>query len=94
VYGGGGAFVAAAMAALWNSPDLRDGAAVLQLVVLVGAVMVTRRIGLALPGRGFASFILAVVIFSCEGGGVASRQLRTSRWLRAFPVGCTGSPEE
>jgi hypothetical protein len=87
VYGGGGAFVAAAMAALWNSPDLRDGAAVLQLVVLVGAVMVTRRIGLALPGRGFASFILAVVI-------VASRQLRTSRWLRAFPVGCTGSPEE
>ncbi len=64
VYGGGGAFVAAAMAALWNSPDLRDGAAVLQLVVLVGAVMVTRRIGLALPGRGFASFILAVVIIA------------------------------
>lgn len=61
VYAGGGAFFAVSLVRLWSSPELRDGAAVLQLVVLVGAAIAARRLGIALPKRGFASFTLGVV---------------------------------
>lgn len=62
VYGGGGALTALSVVSLWKSPQLRFGSALLELVVLIGAAMLTRRLGLSLPGRGFASFILAVVL--------------------------------
>lgn len=62
VYGGGAAFVLWAATSLWREPELRAGPALLELVGLVVAATVTRRFGLALPGRGFASYILAVVL--------------------------------
>jgi methyl-accepting chemotaxis protein len=62
IYGGGGAFFLLSILALWNSPELRQGVALLQLVALVGAAAITRRLGLALPGGGFASFVLAVIL--------------------------------
>ena len=62
VYGGGAAFVLWGAISLWREPELRAGPALLELVGLVVAATITRRFGLALPGRGFASYILAVVL--------------------------------
>lgn len=64
VYIGGGAFLVASVVRLSTSPELLAGAAVLQLVVFVGAAIATRRLGLALPGGGFASFTPAVVVIA------------------------------
>ncbi len=47
---------------------------VVELLLLVGAAAATRRFGLALPGKGFSSFVLGVVLFAVlhRGWGFAA----------------------
>lgn len=58
------AFFLLALADVLNRPELRDGAFTLQLILLATAAALTRRFGVELPGRGFASFVLAVVLIA------------------------------
>ncbi len=62
VYGAGALFVMLAVVALATRPEMRVGAAALQFVLLGAAAALSRPLGIPLPGRGFASFILAVVL--------------------------------
>ena len=57
-----GAVIAVA-AAIWSA-SLPEPLPVLELVLTVGAAAATREFGLPLPGKGFASFVLGIVIFA------------------------------
>lgn len=55
--------VFAIAAAVWRG-NLPSPFPWIELVLMVAAAALTRRFGLALPGRGFASFVLGVVLFA------------------------------
>jgi len=55
--------VLAIVAAIWTS-SLPSPLPWAELVLTVGAAAATRHFGLPLPGKGFASFVLAVVLFA------------------------------
>jgi methyl-accepting chemotaxis protein/putative methionine-R-sulfoxide reductase with GAF domain len=55
-----GAFVSL-LAAIWTN-DLPRPLPVVEFVVMVAAAAATREFGLALPGKGFSSFVLGVVL--------------------------------
>ncbi len=58
------AFFVAALAAIVMRPELREGSFGLQLLILATAAALSRRFGIALPGKGFASFIMGIVILA------------------------------
>ena len=60
----GSGFVVAALAAVVSKPELRSGSFGLEFMLLVAVAALTRRFGIALPRRGFASFILGVVLMA------------------------------
>ncbi len=59
---GGLVFFLYAFAELLGRPGLRGGAFALELLVLGTAAALSRRFGVELPGKGFASFVLGVVL--------------------------------
>lgn len=59
---GGLAALAVAVVRLVEHPELTEGAFGLTLMLLGAAAALTRQFGIALPGRGFASFVLAAVL--------------------------------
>jgi methyl-accepting chemotaxis protein len=61
---GGIAFVGFAIFLLVARPELRAGAFFLQLLVLATAIALSRRFGIALPGKGFASFVMGVTLIA------------------------------
>lgn len=77
--GGLGAFVVA-IASLADSPERLSGGFTLQVLALLAAAALMRRFGIALPGKGFASFVLAVVLTALFLGG----------WQMAVLVGAGG----
>jgi len=78
----GVAFVAGAIFALVDHPELRAGAFYLQLLILSTAAALSRRFGIALPGKGFASFIMGVTLVAFLLRG----------WPFAILVGAIGIP--
>ena len=78
----GVAFVASAIFALMDHPELRAGAFYLQLLILSTAAALSRRFGIALPGKGFASFIMGVTLIAFLLRG----------WPFAILVGAIGIP--
>ncbi len=56
------AFLVWGGSSLAHAPDVRLGGLALAFVALTVAVVATRRLGVALPGKGFASFVLGVVL--------------------------------
>ncbi|NIM48835.1 MAG: GAF domain-containing protein [Gemmatimonadales bacterium] len=79
---GGLTFFVFAALALVNRPELRGGGFTLHLLILGPAAALSRRVGIALPGRGFASFILGVVLIA----------LLLRGWHFAVLVGTLGIP--
>jgi methyl-accepting chemotaxis protein len=63
------AFFLAALAMVVARPELRQGSFALQLIIISTAAALSRRFGIALPGKGFASFIMGIVILSLLLGG-------------------------
>lgn len=59
---GGLVFFLLAFSDLLSRPELRSGAVGLQLLLLGTAAALSRRYGIELPGKGFASFFLAVLL--------------------------------
>ncbi len=55
--------VAAIVAAVWQG-QLPSPFPAVEFVLMVAAAAATRRFGLSLPGRGFASFVLGVVLYA------------------------------
>ncbi|UCF42007.1 MAG: GAF domain-containing protein [Gemmatimonadota bacterium] len=58
------AFFVLAVATVAARPDLRQGSFGLNLILLATAAALSRRFGIALPGKGFASFVMGIVILS------------------------------
>lgn len=58
------AFFLAALATVVARPELRQGSFALNLILIATAAALSRRVGIALPGKGFASFIMGIVILS------------------------------
>jgi methyl-accepting chemotaxis protein len=58
--GAAAGLAAAAVAVVLDGASL--GAVIVQLALFIGAIVLTRRFGIALPGQGFASFVLGVVL--------------------------------
>jgi methyl-accepting chemotaxis protein len=59
---GAAAGLAGAAVAVVRAPGASLAAITVQLALFIGAIVLTRRFGIALPGQGFASFVLGVVI--------------------------------
>ncbi len=55
------AVLAIALNAVRSRPELTEGGFGLHLLLFGTAVVLSRRFGIALPGKGFASFVLAIV---------------------------------
>jgi methyl-accepting chemotaxis protein len=60
----GVAFIAVSLLTLMARPELRGGSFALQLLVLATAAALSRRFGIALPGKGFASFVMGVALIA------------------------------
>jgi methyl-accepting chemotaxis protein len=60
----GVAFIAAALLTLMSRPELRGGSFTLELLILATAAALSRRFGIALPGKGFASFVMGVALIA------------------------------
>ncbi len=58
------ALLIAAVGSLTASVDFQQGSFALEFVVLLAAAGLTRRFGIPLPGQGFSSFVLAVVLIA------------------------------
>ena len=63
-----------------RAPDTDLGALTVQIALFLAAIVLTRRFGIALPGQGFASFVLGVVL---------AAQL-VQGWAFAVPVSAAG----
>lgn len=61
---GGAALLVLAIGSLAANPDLLGKAFTLQILLLATAATLSRRFGIGLPGKGFASFVLAVVLMA------------------------------
>lgn len=79
---GGLAFAVAAFVVTLRHPETQTGADTLAFLILGAAAALSRRLGVALPGKGFASFILAVVLIA----------LLLQGWAFAVLVACVGIP--
>lgn len=104
---GGLAFLAAALRTFWTETEVLFGGFTLQLLLLATAAILSRRYGIALPGKGFASFVLAVVLVALllRGwemavlvgtigvgvGDLALRRLRPSEVLVTVSHVCLGT---
>lgn len=78
---GAAGFLVAAVATVSRSADLRHGWLGTELVVLIVAAVLARKNGIDLPGRGFASFVLGVVLFALLHRG----------WQFAMLIGMLGT---
>lgn len=58
------AFFLGALVTVAARPELRLGSFILQLIIVATAAALSRRFGVALPGKGFASFVMGIVILS------------------------------
>ncbi len=63
------AILVAAIYGVSRTPGLDGAAYVTRALVLAGAVVLTRRFGVALPGKGFASFVLGAIVVAQLIGG-------------------------
>ncbi len=85
---------------LSRDPVLREGLFLVQFVLLVAATALSRRFGVELPGRGFASFVMAVVLVALLlrgwefaalvafiGTPIGDALLRRRRWYEALGMG-------
>ncbi|NIS02455.1 MAG: hypothetical protein GWN99_15530, partial [Gemmatimonadetes bacterium] len=68
---GGALALMAAVVSSWRAGGIWDAGTVLQFFILAVTAGASRRFGIALPGKGFASFLLAVVIVALLLGGWA-----------------------
>ena len=93
-------FATVAAVNLWRDPALREGAFVVQFALLVAATALSRRFGVELPGRGFASFVMAVVLIALLLRGwefavlvsfvatpIGDALLRRRRWYESLSMG-------
>jgi methyl-accepting chemotaxis protein len=79
---GGFAFAVTALLVTLRQPDTQTGYDTLAFLILGTAAVMSRRFGIALPGKGFASFILAVVLVG----------LLLQGWAFAVLLACVGIP--
>jgi len=79
---GGLAFAVVALIVTLRQPDAQTGGDTLAFLILGTAAALSRRLGIALPGKGFASFILAVVLIG----------LLLQGWAFAVLLACVGIP--
>jgi methyl-accepting chemotaxis protein len=90
---------AAATTEVLRSGGADLGALVIQAALFVAAVVLTRRFGIALPGQGFASFVLGVVLaaqlitgwalavlVAAAGQVIGDRGLRRQPWASTLVV--------
>jgi methyl-accepting chemotaxis protein len=96
---GAAAGLVGAVMAVLRAPGAHLGALAFPLALFVAAIVLTRRIGIALPGQGFASFVLGVVLAAqlVHGWGFATltaatglligdRAVRRLPWAAALTV--------
>jgi methyl-accepting chemotaxis protein len=76
------AFFVLALATIVARPDLRQGSFVLHVILISTAAALSRRVGIALPGKGFASFITGIVLLA----------LLLRGWQSAVLVAAVGVP--
>jgi methyl-accepting chemotaxis protein len=99
VFIGALAAVVGAMVVTLRAPDVNLVRFTLRLIPFIAALLLTRRFGIALPGQGFASFVLGVVIaaqlilgwpsavlVTVLGLVIGDRLVRRLSWTAAFTV--------